>query len=565
MSTLRRFASSVASKPYYITSPIFYVNAKPHLGHLYSMHLCDTRSRWEKLKNKESFFVTGTDEHGLKIQAVAEKRGISPKTLVDEVSLNFKHLAEKFDIQYDRFIRTTDGDHIESVKHFWKTMNERGLIYKGTHSGWYAVSDETFYPESQIEKVTDSNGISKMISKETKNEVIFHEESNYFFRLSKFRDRLINYLKENPQLITPKNKYESILAELEGEKLEDLSISRPSSRLLWGIEVPGDDTQRIYVWFDALINYITAAGYPKSLNAPTSPWPAVHVIGKDIARFHCIYWPIFLMAADLPLPKQIVIHSHWLCDGFKMSKSLGNVVDPLDTLDYYGQDACRFFLSEYSNIESDSNYSEREFHFTRENLIGKYANLVTRCGGPSFDIEESVAMLKEGSFDKIESFWEDCPYENPAAVKDAAGKLRACLDNLYPAMDTHLENFDHMKATQVWWEAIEAGNQLFQLGQPWIFTKEMKNENLQPEKRETSKLVQSFLVYMAAETCRIGSILMGPIMPHLSHKILDRLGVSMQKRTAQYASVGQDSTYGHGANDKGKKLPIERIKMRESM
>lgn len=557
----RRLASTAATKPFYVTSPIFYVNAKPHLGHLYSMHLCDTRARWEKLKNKPAFFVTGTDEHGLKIQAVAETRGIPPKELVDEVSLNFKDLANKFDIKYDRFIRTTDADHVAAVQHFWTEMDKRDLIYTGTHSGWYAVSDEAFYPETQIEKAPNGKGGFKMVSKETKNEVTFQEETNYFFRLSAFQDQLIEFLEKNPTFIIPRNKYDTVLAELRRENLPDLSISRPSSRLLWGIDIPGDPTQKIYVWFDALINYITAAGYPKSLDRAESPWPAVHVIGKDIARFHCIFWPIFLMAAKLPLPKQVVVHSHWLSDGFKMSKSLGNVVDPMETLDYYGQDAFRFFLSEYSNIESDSNYSETAFHHTRENIIGKYANLITRCGGPSFDIKGSVEMLN-GAFDNIDKLFSEGGYADAEKVRQASDKLRVCLNGLCDIMDGHMIRFDQMKAIQAWWEAIEAGNQLFQLGEPWVFGKKLQDKELPAAERTAYETLRGYLVYMAAEASRVGSILISPFIPHLASKVLDRLDVAEEKRNILYARLGADKDYGQGANNKGQKLPIERIKMR---
>lgn len=352
-----------SSKPVYITTPIFYVNANPHLGHLYSMLLCDTRNRWEKLKpNAKTFFTTGTDEHGLKIQAVAEQQRIHPKDLTDKVSQNFKKLANDLDIDYDRFIRTTDDDHIKAVQFFWNLMMEKGFLYTGSHSGWYSISDETFYPETQIEEIPGG----KWRSKETKNEVIFQEETNYFFKLSQFQDQLVEFMEANPDFIIPRSKYLTLLKELKETKLEDLSVSRPSSRLSWGIEVPNDPSQKIYVWFDALINYITSCGYPKMNDF----WPATHVVGKDIIRFHCVYWPIFLMAAGIDVPKQVVVHSHWLSDGFKMSKSLGNVVDPHSTAEYYGKDSLRFFLMEYSNIESDCNYREDQFHFTREKLLG---------------------------------------------------------------------------------------------------------------------------------------------------------------------------------------------------
>ena len=298
------------------------------------MLIADTRNRWEKLNpSKQAYMLTGTDEHGLKIQNTAEKLGIEPKELVDKVSNNFKSLASQLNIKYDRFIRTTDLDHVEVAQKFWTMMMEKGYIYKGTHSGWYCISDETFYPESGLEEV-EKDGKMVKISIESRNEVVYETETNYFFKLSLFQNDLIEYLKQNPQFIKPNHRYKFILNELMTTKLSDLSVSRPSSRLKWGIDVPNDPSQKIYVWFDALLNYLTATGFPngftkegnKFITLDSNPWPATHIIGKDIIRFHCIYWPIFLMAAQIDLPKQVIVHTHRLGEGFKMSKSLGNVV-----------------------------------------------------------------------------------------------------------------------------------------------------------------------------------------------------------------------------------------------
>lgn len=568
-----RRLKSTSSKPFYVTSPIFYVNARPHLGHLYSMLLCDTRNRWEKLNpDRKSFFLTGTDEHGLKIQAAAEKQGINPKELTDMVSTNFKNLAEKVNIEYDRFIRTTDDDHVRAVQHFWKVMVEKDLLYKGSHSGWYAISDETFYPDTQIEEIVDpKTNEKKMISKETRNEVVYQEETNYFFRLSQFQSQLISFLELNPGFIKPESKYNELLRELKETKLTDLSVSRPSSRLTWGIEVPADSSQRIYVWFDALINYITACGYPGSFStqngkAQSEMWPGTHVVGKDIIRFHCIYWPIFLMAAEIELPQQVIVHSHWLCDGFKMSKSLGNVVDPLETLDYYGEDALRFFLTEYSNIESDCNYSEQHFHLTRENLIGKYANLVTRCGGAAFDVSGSVQLYQNGDFDDIETLISTHALNKADAPQILATKseLHHLVNALHATMDSSMSQFEHMKAIQKWWQPLERANQLFQLGQPWLYSKHLKSDSLAPAERQAYQTLQNYYVFMAAETCRVASILISPIIPNLAHKLLDRLGVQPQNRTSRFASIGSDLSYGANANLKSHKIPIQRIPIRSA-
>jgi len=558
-SITRRYST----KPFYVTSPIFYVNAKPHLGHLYSMALCDIRSRWEKLDStKQAYFLTGTDEHGLKIQAVAEAKGVSPKVLVDDVSQNFKVLAEKLNIKYDRFIRTTDPDHVETVKYFWKLMESKGLIYQGSHSGWYSVSDETFYPETQIEEVD-----GRMISKETKNEVVYQDEVNYFFKLSHFQQQLIDHLENNPEFIIPKVKYNELLRELKEAPLQDLSVSRPSSRLTWGIEVPNDPSQKIYVWFDALLNYISAAGFPFPRDDKTQAfitpaeniWPATHVIGKDIIRFHCIYWPIFLMAGDIELPRQVVVHSHWLSEGFKMSKSIGNVVDPIETYEYYGQDALRFFLAEYSNIENDCNFSEQSFVDSRDNLIGKYANLMTRCGGKAFNIKQSVDLYNNGEFTNIEELITEV--KNAEKIIEIKNKLINSLNSLHGKMDDKLVEFNHMKAIHEWWAVTEQANLMFQASEPWTYTKLIKSET-DAETKQMYQQLQSYYVFLASESCRILSILIQPVIPKLAGQILDRLDVLPEHRTIQYARVGADKRYGTNANNKSHPIPIVRVPIR---
>lgn len=554
----RVHTAKIPAKPFYITTPIFYVNASPHLGHLYSMLLCDVRNRWEQLKPQSStFFTTGTDEHGLKIQNVAEAQGIDPKTLVDRVSPNFKFLADKVNIKYDRFIRTTDQDHINTVTKFWQLMEAKGLIYKGEHSGWYSISDETFYPESQIELGPDN----KMVSKETRNEVKYHSETNYFFKLSQFQAQLIDFIEENPDFIVPKVKYHELLAELKLEKLPDLSVSRPSSRLKWGIQVPNDPDQKIYVWFDALLNYITSCGFPDTFelengkfNSGNTPWPGVHVIGKDIIRFHCIYWPIFLMAAGIELPKQVLVHSHWLSEGFKMSKSLGNVVDPIETCDYYGEDSLRFFLMEYSNINNDCNYSTKYFNFTRDNLIGKYANVMTRCGGKAFNIERAVARASDGAYEDIDLLIKSHA-ANSDSILEIKQELIEKLNNLYGAMDIHMKNFENMRAIQLWWSVLEVTNQFLQVSEPWVYNKAIKNsDNLEP-----LQLLQDYYILLACESVRICSILIQPIIPTLAGKVLDRLDVKILERSSEYVRLFGSAGYGKGANSKSHQLPITRL------
>ncbi|KAI5962025.1 MSM1 [Candida margitis] len=536
------------------------------------MLIADTRARWERLDPaKQAYMLTGTDEHGLKIQNTAEKLVIEPKDLVDRVSHNFKSLASQLNIKYDRFIRTTDLDHVKVAQNFWTLMMEKGYIYKGEHSGWYCVSDETFYPESSIEEVEKDGKVMK-ISTESRNEVVFETETNYFFKLSSFQNDLIVYLKQNPQFIRPHHRYKFILNELETTKLSDLSVSRPSSRLKWGIDVPNDASQKIYVWFDALLNYLTATGFPKGfkhegggfITPQDNIWPATHVIGKDIIRFHCIYWPIFLMAAGIELPKQVIVHSHWLCEGFKMSKSLGNVVEPMELSDYYGVDPVRFFLTENSNIDDDCKFSEALLQRSRDALVGKYCNLLSRIGGKSFDVAQAVGQAKDGEFSSIEELISrySLKQENASLNLQLSLELQDNLNNAYREMDAKFTSFDYIRAIQVWWKVINQANQLFQVAEPWLYVSAIKDEPLSEETRHSYQLLVNYFVYLCAETMRISSILIQPVMPQLSQHILMRLNVMQERRDGRFAKVGADLDYGDGANSTLHKPPLQKVKSR---
>ena len=505
-----------ASKPFYITTPIFYPNAAPHLGHLYSMLLCDVRNRWAKLSGNDSFFTTGTDEHGLKIQLAAEAKNVPPKQFVDSLALVFKDLAATCSIDYDRFIRTTDEDHVKAVEQVWNTLQEKGWIYEGEHEGWYAISDETFYPRTQIKQEEDG----KWVSIESGSEVKLTKEKNYFFKLSEFREKLIQLLESNPQWIIPGQKYNELLNELKSQPLADLSVSRPSARLKWGIQVPGDDSQRIYVWIDALVNYLTSCKYPE-LNQYWSN--ATHLIGKDIIRFHCVYWPALLMAAEIPLPKQVVVHGHWLCEGSKMSKSKGNVVDPLQIINDYGVDPVRFFLCENSVLNGDNNFSVESLQRSRDQLVDKYSNLVMRCCGKKFNVERA---LKE--YDTL----NEHQFEDPI-LQQQLTNLKQSINSLYDKMNTDMVQLNTAAAIQEFWDVISDANQFIQDSEPW--------------KRE--QLEKDLIILMGVETARVASILIQPVMPEISSKVLDRLNVV--NRDLSHAKFGADKSYGKGINRAG--------------
>ena len=353
----------------------------PHVGHLYSLVLTDIIKRWQVLKGRNAILCTGTDEHGMKIQQAAAKAKTAPKEFCDLTAETFKNLAKRAEISNDHFVRTTDEGHKAAVQYFWTMLKEKGHIYESKHEGWYCVSDETYYPETTIEKRLDPfTGRTFMASQETGKEVEWTSERNYHFRLSRFKDRLLNFYKANPEFVVPQSRMKDVIKWVS-EGLEDLSISRPVERLAWGVRVPDDESQTIYVWLDALINYITKAGYPFTPGKESEGgWPAnVQVIGKDIVRFHCIYWPAFLMAVNVEPPTQILTHAHWTLGHEKMAKSTGNVVDPFFAIDRFGVDLMRYYLAHDGGIANDSDYGNHLIvERYKKGLQGGLGNLVSR-------------------------------------------------------------------------------------------------------------------------------------------------------------------------------------------
>lgn len=354
----------------------------PHVGHLYTMVLADVLKRWQVLAGRKALLCTGTDEHGMKVQQAAARADVAPMQWCDENAEKFQELADLANISRDRFIRTTDTDHVEAVKHFWYLLEQNGYTYETKHSGWYCVSDECFYPESMIQKTKDVfTGEVYMASVETGNKVEWIEEKNYHFRMTALREKLLKFYEENPEWIVPASGMNQVVDWVKNH-LEDLSISRPSSRLQWGIRVPEDPSQTIYVWVDALVNYLTFGGFPTWQPGRTQEggWPAdVHVIGKDILRFHCVYWPALLLALDLPLPKQVLSHAHWTLDHRKMSKSKGNAVNPFVAISRFGVDAMRFYMVHDGGIADDADYhNEIIVARYKKHLKNGLGNLVAR-------------------------------------------------------------------------------------------------------------------------------------------------------------------------------------------
>ncbi|KAJ5622227.1 Methionyl-tRNA synthetase [Penicillium herquei] len=506
-------------KPYYVTTPIFYVNAAPHVGHLYTMVIADILKRWQVLLgNTDAQLLTGTDEHGMKIQQAALEAGMDTQAFCDMNCRTFEALSKAANLNNDHFIRTTDPEHRDAVQYFWEMLKHRGYIYTSKHEGWYSVSDETFYPQTQVQNSLDpATGRKRMVSIETGKEVEWSSETNYHFRLSAFQDRLLELYKRPDSFITP-SKYATAVIQSVSAGLQDLSISRPSERLTWGIPVPGDNTQTIYVWLDALVNYLTRAGYPFPPGQENnSMWPAnVHVVGKDIVRFHCVYWPAFLMALDLPLPRNVLVHGHWTMNREKMSKSTGNVVNPFFAIDRFGVDGMRFFLAYQGGLGDDSDYDNsfivRDYKKWLQGGIGNLASRTIGC-----------------SKGKLRSHIEDAMTDKlPAPTPEDVG-LEEMLASAPPRVAEHMTGLNPRAALQEIMSIIEKTQKYFHATEPW------KNPN--PQR----------ILFNVAESLRISAILLQPFMPAKSQELLELLRVDTSnpaKRTFSATVYGSDPDYG---------------------
>ena len=355
----------------FYTTPIYYVNDKPHIGHAYTSISVDVLKRFHKLKGIDTYFLTGTDEHGQKVEKAAQDKNIDPKKFTDQVSENFRALSDVLNLDNDDFIRTTEERHKTSVQNLWQRLIDNDEIYLSKYAGWYSVRDEAFVAENEI---TEVNGIK---FNSFGSELSWVEEESYFFRLSKWQNRLLELYDEVPDFVHPKSRLNEVKSFVSGG-LRDLSVSRTTFN--WGIDVPNDDKHIMYVWLDALTNYISALGFPDQNNDKyKSFWPGIHVVGKDILRFHAVYWPAFLMAADLLPPKQIVAHGWWTNEGEKISKSLGNVIDPIELINLYGLDQLRYFLMREVPFGNDGDFS-KDAMINRINgdLSNNFGNLIQR-------------------------------------------------------------------------------------------------------------------------------------------------------------------------------------------
>jgi len=480
----------------YITTPIYYVNGEAHIGHAYTTFIADTMARYERLKGEDTFFLTGTDEHGQKIEESAAKAGKPTQEFADEISATFKNLWDEFGISYDKFIRTTDEDHMKGVQKAFEVMVAKGDIYKDFYEGHYCVSCETFFPETQLidgEFCPDCGRATSVV-----------KEESYFFKLSNYEDKLLEHYANHPDFIMPRSRANEVVSFVKGG-LRDLSVTRTS--FSWGVKLPksiGDDKHVMYVWLDALLNYITALGYGSD-EAKMNYWPAdIHFVGKDILRFHAIYWPAFLMSLGLELPKHIGAHGWWTRDGEKMSKSKGNVVSPKEVADAYGVENLRYFMLREVPFGQDGDFSQRAFiDRINSELSNDLGNLLNRIIGMSGKYSDFVIDSQD-----VEKYH----------AKELE-KMNTVLDSL----DSFMENLQTHRYLEELWKLFAIGNGVIQEYEPWV---KMKN-NQKDEALATVAVVANILARAA--------VMLHPIMPNTTNIIADAL--SFEINNASYKEL----------------------------
>lgn len=483
---------------YYITTPIYYVNDVPHIGHAYTSVAADVIARFMRLTGKDVKLLTGTDEHGQKVEKSAINKNIDPQTFTDQMSEVFRQLMKTLNISNDDFIRTTETRHKDAVGHLWQKLLASGNIYQGSYDGWYCVRDEAFYDESELTE----DGLAP-----TGAPVEWVKEPSYFFALSKWQDKLLKFYDANPDFIQPIARRNEVMSFVKSG-LHDLSISRTSFN--WGIKVPGDEKHVIYVWLDALTNYISALGYPDNNDSLNNFWPAIHIVGKDILRFHAVYWPAFLMAAGIEPPKSIIAHGWWTNEGQKISKSVGNVIDPFKLIDDFGLDPVRYFLMREVIFGSDGNYSRANLiNRVNSELSNKIGNLMQRTMAFIYKNNDGkIPLLNQESLDKI--------FELPLLkmASKFAGEQLALIEVF--EINSVMENIITL---------AEEGNIYIDKEAPWALKKTNPSQMLE-------------VLYVLLEALRYIAIMLQPFTPNSASKMLDQLNVPLEQRLFKHLTRG---------------------------
>ncbi len=473
--------------PFYITTPIYYPSDKLHIGHAYTTVAADAMKRYKNMRGFDAYFLTGTDEHGQKIQLRAADAGMEPKAFVDNIVVGIKALWELLDIDYDDFIRTTDERHEEVVQKLFQKVYDQGDIYKSEYSGWYCTPCETFFTERQLDE--------GHICPDCGRPVEMAQEESYFFKMSKYADRWMEFIEANPEFIQPEIRRNEMINFVK-QGLDDLCVSRTTFD--WGIKVPMDSRHVVYVWFDALINYVSALGYGSADDSKYQKfWPAdVHLMAKDIIRFHAIIWPMILMACDLPMPTKVVAHGWLLMQDGKMSKSKGNVVDPVILVDRYGKDAIRFFLLREMNYGMDATYSEEALvNRINVDLANDYGNLLSR----------TTAMMEKFLGGTVEMGAEGTEFD---------AELQAIAAATPENMAKYMDKLDFANAIAEIWKLVSKANKYIDETAPWALNKAGETEKLKT------------VMYNLAEVIRQVTILISPIMPNVPAKVWEQLGIA---------------------------------------
>ncbi len=477
---------------YYLTTPIYYVNGAPHIGHAYTSIATDVLARWKRLDGYDVFFLTGTDEHGQKVEAAARDAGLDPQSFTDRVSADFRDMSVRMGVSFDQWFRTTEERHTRSSQALWERIAASGDIYLGHYEGWYAVRDEAFYEEDELSTGPDGAKVAPSGAP-----VEWVREPSYFFRLSAWQDRLLRFYDEHPEFIAPQSRRNEVLSFVRGG-LRDLSVSRTS--FTWGIPVPGDPKHVMYVWLDALNNYVTACGFPDEHDPMWRFWPAdLHVIGKDIVRFHAVYWPAFLLSAGLPAPKRVTSNGWWVVGGEKMSKSLGNVVEPRALAEQYGLDPVRYFLMREKPFGADGSMSHEA--------------IVTRI---NVDLANDLGNLAQRSLSLIARNCDGVlPQRGEQTDEDAA--LLTAAEALPALVRDRLDRQLFHEALEEVWKVVRASNGYIDRQAPWAL-----------RRTDPGRMAEVLRVLVGA--LRIIATVLQPFMPGSMSAMLDQLGVAKDQR-----------------------------------